>query len=90
MYLDIVVFTDEASGDEGADAQAVEEPIGVIHLRADRSDCGHRAEEAVRACIRGGTHTPTRDATDEAQIEGNKPNANMLVQVGFVVEEEKL
>lgn len=52
-HLDVVAFADEAPGDEGVDAQAVEDPVRVVHLRADRPDRRHRAEETVRAYRRG-------------------------------------
>lgn len=42
--LDVVALADEAPGDEGVDAQAVEDPVRVVHLSADRSDGRHRAE----------------------------------------------
>lgn len=49
-HLDVVAFANEAPCDEGVDAQAVENPVRVVHLRPHCPDCGHRAEERVRAC----------------------------------------
>lgn len=48
-YLNVVALADKAPGDEGVQAAAVENPVGFVHLGADRRSRQHRAKAPVRA-----------------------------------------